>query len=237
MTTRPTDPTKPLAELDANIFTTGAGSAGMPEDDEAQWQRWCAEAGVPGAYIPPGKAESNKVAQKAKGAKKTRLSTMRKAISRAKAAAGTAEPARADARSAEPARSAAAAAAADSAAAAEATAAPSAGAAPAQCRPCLSRVDDADEADDAELPREIEMRIWRVLWRSEAAEKIQRAVRVAIVRQWGMPGLLDEIMSAHAQDRMYWYLVRYVRAMQREYPSELYMHMPAPAVYDMEEVD
>ena len=42
MTTRPMDPTEPLAELDANIVTTGAGSAGMPEDDEAQWKRWCA---------------------------------------------------------------------------------------------------------------------------------------------------------------------------------------------------
>ena len=35
MTTRPTDPTEPLAELDANTLTTQAGSAGMPEDDEA----------------------------------------------------------------------------------------------------------------------------------------------------------------------------------------------------------
>ena len=86
---------EPLTELTStnNII---ASADGTPEDEEARWKRWCTEAGVPDAYIPPGKAESDRNAKKVRAAKKKRHDAMRKSIARANAtaapAAGTLDP-------------------------------------------------------------------------------------------------------------------------------------------------
>ena len=88
MTSQPSLSLEPLTELSAN-GTTGAAALAAPEDEETQWKRWCTEASVPDAYTPPTKAESNKVAKKAKAAKKKRFDAMRVAIRRAKAISGT----------------------------------------------------------------------------------------------------------------------------------------------------
>jgi hypothetical protein len=86
MTSQPSLSLEPLTELSAN-GTTGAAALAAPETEETQWKRWCTEAGVPEAYTLPTKAESNKVAKKAKMAKKKRLDAMREAIRRANARA------------------------------------------------------------------------------------------------------------------------------------------------------
>ena len=95
MTSTPRQPVEPLKEIVCSSNITAAAD-GVPEDDEARWKRWCTEAGVPDAYIPPGKAEAGRVAKKVKEAKKKRHHAMRICIARARAAAapagGTLEP-------------------------------------------------------------------------------------------------------------------------------------------------
>jgi hypothetical protein len=58
------------------------------------------------------------------------------------------------------------------------------------------------------LPRELEARIWRHVWRErDAAVSIQAAVRRAIAREWGLPGLVPEhVMVRDARH----YMLRWV---------------------------
>ena len=69
------------------------------------------------------------------------------------------------------------------------------------------------------LPRELEARIWRHVWRErDAAVSIQAAVRRAIAREWGLPGLVNwlvhvsppEHVMGHVVQDAWHYMLRYL---------------------------